>query len=395
MMKYIATTAVLVGSACAHADHDQTPIEGPHQGLWYNTLPGDGGTQADSVFSGISTFGRLQYSPCLATENVKYDIAFLGAPHDTSTSYRPGARFGPQGIRQGSRRLNLYGGYNVPLAANPFNSWAKVIDCGDVPVTSYDPEWAIQQIEEGHNSILMRDPQTNAEASGLSKHGKTLPRVITMGGDHSITLPLLRSMNRAYGPVTVIHFDSHLDTWKPKVFGGAPSKVASINHGTYFYHAAMEGLLKNDTNIHAGIRTTLSGPSDYDNDGYVGFEIVEAREIDTIGTAGIIKKIHDRVGNNTPVYLSIDIDSIDPAFAPGTGTPETGGWSTREIRTIIRGLEGINFAAADIVEVAPAYDTNAELTTMAAADVLYEVMTLMVKSGPMSLPEKGEPKEDI
>lgn len=192
----------------------------------------------------------------------------------------------------------------------------------------------------------MRDPATDAGKLGLSKTGDTLPRVITMGGDHSITLPILRSMNRAYGPVTVIHFDSHLDTWKPKVFGGAPSKVASINHGTYFYHAAMEGLLKNDTNIHAGIRTTLSGMSDYDNDGYVGFEIVEAREIDTIGTAGIIKKIHDRVGEsdrsqhlqrmmvltvstgkNSPVYLSIDIDSIDPAFAPGTGTPETGGWS--------------------------------------------------------------------
>lgn len=205
----------------------------------------------------------------------------------------------------------------MPLAANPFDSWATVIDCGDVPVTSYDPKWAIHQIEEGHNSILMRDPATHADEPGLAKKDKTFPRVITMGGDHSITLPLLRSMNRAYGPVTVIHFDSHLDTWKPKVFGGAPSKVASINHGrhmiqydlrdpvltsallsigTYFYHAAMEGLLKNDTNIHAGIRTTLSGMSDYENDGYVGFEIVEAREIDTIGTAGIIKKIHDRVG---------------------------------------------------------------------------------------------------
>lgn len=165
--------------------------------------------------------------------------------------------------------------------------------------TRYDPKWAIQQIEEGHNSVLMRDPHTNAEADGLSKHGRTLPRVITMGGDHSITLPLLRSLNRAYGPITVIHFDSHLDTWKPKVFGGAPSKVASINHGTYFYHAAMEGLLKNDTNIHAGIRTTLSGPSDYDNDGYVGFEIIEARAIDEIGTEGIIKKIHERVGEWT------------------------------------------------------------------------------------------------
>lgn len=184
----------------------------------------------------------------------------------------------------------------MPLKANPFNSWAKVIDCGDIPVTSYDNAWALHQIEEGHNSILMRAPATDAKELGPSKGGETLPRVLTLGGDHTITLPLLRSMNRAYGPITVIHFDSHLDTWRPKVFGGSPSKQASINHGTYFYHASQEGLLRNDTNIHAGIRTTLSGPSDYENDGYCGFEIVEAREIDTIGTEGIIKKIHDRVG---------------------------------------------------------------------------------------------------
>jgi agmatinase len=119
--------------------------------------------------------------------------------------------------------------------------------------------------------------------------------------------------------------------------------------------------------------------SDYENDGYCGFEIVEAREIDTIGTEGIIKKIHERVGHENPVYLSIDIDTLDPAFAPATGTPETGGWSTRELRTIIRGLEGIKLVAADIVEVAPAYDTNAELTTMAAADILYEVMVCGVQ----------------
>lgn len=136
------------------------------------------------------------------------------------------------------------------------------------------------------------------------------------------------------------------------MFGGSPSDVASINHGTYFYHAAMEGLLANDTNIHAGIRTTLSGPSDYDNDGYCGFEIVEAREIDTIGTDGIIERILKRVGTERPVYLSIDIDTLDPAFAPATGTPETGGWSTRELRTILRGLESLNLIAADIVEVA-------------------------------------------
>ena len=125
--------------------------------------------------------------------------------------------------------------------------------------------------------------------------------------------------------------------------------------------------------------------SDYDNDGNVGFAMVEAREIDSNGTAGIIKRIVDRVGTTDPVYLSIDIDTLDPAFAPATGTPETGGWSTRELRTILRGLEGVNFVGADIVEVAPAYDTNAELTTMAAADILFEVMSLFVKKGPLSL----------
>ncbi|OCK75009.1 Arginase/deacetylase [Lepidopterella palustris CBS 459.81] len=396
-MKVISAFAALAAIVAAHGDHehDQAPIQGPHKGLWYNTLPGDGGTQADSVFSGISTFGRIQYHPCLASEHHKYDIAFIGAPFDTGTSYRPGARFGPSGIRQGSRRLNLYGGYNVPLDANPFNSWAKVIDCGDIPVTSYDNAFALLQIEEGHNAILSRAPFTDAKKPGPSKKGKTLPRVITLGGDHTITLPLLRSVNREYGPVSVIHFDSHLDTWKPKVFGGAPSLQASINHGTYFFHASQEGLLANDSNIHAGIRTTLSGPSDYENDGYCGFEIVEAREIDTIGTAGIIKKIRERVGTKKPVYLSIDIDTLDPAFAPATGTPETGGWSTRELRTIIRGLEGINIIATDIVEVAPAYDTNAELTTMAAADVLYEVMTLMVKRGPLSMTVGDEEEEAL
>jgi agmatinase len=142
-------------------------------------------------------------------------------------------------------------------------------------------------------------------------------------------------------------------------------------------------------------RTTLSGLSDYENDGYCGFEIVEAREIDTIGVDGIIKKIKERVGLTKPVYLSIDIDTLDPAFAPATGTPETGGWSTRELRTIIRGLEGINLIAADIVEVAPAYDTNAEHTTMAAADTLYEVMSLMVKKGPLSKMMEVDEKEEV
>ncbi|KAI4215984.1 MAG: hypothetical protein LQ351_001480 [Letrouitia transgressa] len=258
---------------------------------------------------------------------------------------------------------------------------------------SYDNVYAIKQIEQGHSQLLSRTPFTDAGKQGYSKKSTTLPRIITLGGDHTITLPILRSVVAAYGPISVIHFDSHLDTWKPTVFGGAPTAQAAVNHGTYFYHAHEEGLLANDSNIHAGIRTTLSGPSDYDNDGYCGFEIVEAREIDAIGTQGIIDKIRARVGTEKPVYLSIDIDTLDPAFAPATGTPETGGWSTRELRTIIRGLEGLNFAAADIVEVAPAYDTNAEHTTMAAADVLFEVMSIMVKKGSMSVSAEKEVEE--
>ncbi|MCJ1400766.1 hypothetical protein MMC11_003974 [Xylographa trunciseda] len=398
MLNSILSLAVLAATVTAHGDHEQKPVAGPHKSLWYNTLPGDGGTQADSVFSGISTFGRLPYFPCLASHDEKYDIAFIGAPFDTGTSYLrilASTRLLLALYLEGSRKVRFSGGYNVPLDANPFNSWATVLDCGDIPVTSYDNAYAIHQIEEGHNSILSRAPATDAHKKGPSLKGTTLPRVITLGGDHTITLPLLRSINRSYGPISVIHFDSHLDTWKPKVFGGAPTKQASINHGTYFYHAHEEGLLANDTNIHAGIRTTLSGLSDYDNDGYCGFEIVEAREIDTIGMQGIIKKIRDRVGTTKPVYLSIDIDTLDPAFAPATGTPETGGWSTRELRTIIRGLEGINFVAADIVEVAPAYDTNAEHTTMAAADVLFEVMTLMVKKGPLSATVEADESEVV
>ncbi|TLD23222.1 hypothetical protein PspLS_07056 [Pyricularia sp. CBS 133598] len=356
--------------ASAHDTQKQVPLAGPLESVWYNTLPGDGGTQALPLTLVLRTVLVLDSDP---QESVRAPAVSTSSEHNWTLSF-----VGEFMLTKSS------GGYNVPLEVNPFNSWARVLDCGDIPVTSYDNTWALRQIEEGHHQILSRAPATNANKAGPALRSKTLPRVITLGGDHTITLPLLRSINRAYGPVSVIHFDSHLDTWKPKVFGGSPSEVASINHGTYFYHASMEGLLHNDTNIHAGIRTTLSGPSDYANDGYCGFEIVEAREIDTIGTTGIIKRIVERVGTKNPVYLSIDIDTLDPAFAPATGTPETGGWSTRELRTILRGLEDLNLIAADIVEVAPAYDTNAEHTTMAAADVLYEVMSMMVKKGPLS-----------
>ncbi|KAI9327581.1 agmatinase, partial [Zopfochytrium polystomum] len=340
-------------------------------------FPGDGEKQADSIFSGITTFASLPYQQCFTDDDVSYDIAIVGLPFDTATSYRPGARFGPGGIRQGSKRLVLYGGYNVPLQVNAFTEWATIVDCGDVAVTSYDNALAIKQMEFGHKSLLHKTP-ASADRLPAGSLGAKFPRLITLGGDHTIVLPILRSIASAYGPVSVIHFDSHIDTWKPSVFGGDKSEQAAYNHGTYFYHASQEGLIKKGASIHAGIRTTLSGPSDYDNDALCGFEILEARVIDEIGTKGIAKRIREVVGDNL-VYLSIDIDSLDPAFAPATGTPETGGWSTRELRSILRDLEGLRFVGADVVEVAPAYDTNAELTTMAAADVIFEILGMMVK----------------
>ncbi|KZV85393.1 Arginase/deacetylase [Exidia glandulosa HHB12029] len=389
MLLSLVLLAVSFAAAAAH-EHDtleQIPV-GYVKYPWQATYPGDNEVTADSIFSGITTFARLPWVQCLGKDaDEAFDIAFIGAPFDTGTSYRPGARFGPSGIRAGSRRLTLYGGYNVPLGVNPFMSGLKIVDCGDVPVTPYDNKHAIAQIESGHKTLLHRTPFSplgNDSVTGealvpVSKDGKHHPRLITLGGDHTIVLPLLRSVHSAYGAISVIHFDSHLDTWKPSVFGGAPSHQAEINHGTYFYWAAQEGLVKNGSSIHGAIRTTLSGPADYENDDTIGFQRIEAREIDTLGTDGIIKKIRDVVGTD-PVYLSIDIDSIDPAFAPATGTPETGGWSTRELRTILRGLDGLHIVSADIVEVAPAYDTNAELTTMAAADVLFEVLSVMAKT---------------
>ncbi|KAH0429146.1 hypothetical protein CcaCcLH18_08643 [Colletotrichum camelliae] len=165
------------------------------------------------------------------------------------------------------------------------------------------------------------------------------------------------------------------------------STATQITHGSFFYWANQEGLISNLSNMHAGLRTTLSGLGDYDEDELFGFARIEAREIDDIGTRGIVKKIIERVGTDKPVYLSIDIDTLDPAFAPATGTPETGGWSTRELRAIIRGLSDINIIGADVVEVSPVYDTNAEVTSLAAADLIYEIMSIFVRKGPMTLRE--------
>ncbi|KAF4992028.1 hypothetical protein FDECE_13835 [Fusarium decemcellulare] len=374
-----ATLVVMAAAALAVADDTQQQPLLDHQKA---PVHDQGMNLGRPSFSGIATYGLLPHEPCLDHSNAEYDIGIIGMPFDVGVSYRPGARFGPSAIRQASRQLTLAGGYNVPQRVNPFKFWGRALDCGDIPIIPYDKHVAMQQIEEGYDTLLNRKTFTAAGQYPESTK-RTIPRLLTLGGDHTILLPILRSINKIYGPIAVIHFDSHLDSWNPS--RGAPSKEAIVTHGSFFWLASQEGLISNDTNIHAGLRTTLSGLGDYEEDDTCGFARIEARDIDKIGVDGIIDKIIERIGTERPVYLSMDIDTLDPAFAPATGTPETGGWTTREMRAIVRGLSKLNLVGADVVELAPAYDTNAEITAIAAADLIYEVMSIFVRKGPMKL----------
>lgn len=225
-----------------------------------------------------------------------------------------------------------------------------------------------------------------------STSGATHPRLLTLGGDHSIALPILESLHHVYGPISVLHFDSHLDTWSP---GSSypvqwTSATTDFTHGTMFHLAAQSGFIANGTSVHAGLRTRLAGDDygDYRHDAEVGFKIIEARDMDSFGVEGIVEMILDVMGggggggggdgDHRPVYLSIDIDVLDPGLAPGTGTPESGGWTMREMLAILRGVRGLNLVGADIVEVSPAYDNAGETTSLAAADLAFEILGLMV-----------------
>lgn len=221
----------------------------------------------------------------------------------------------------------------------------------------------------------------------------THPKLISLGGDHSIALAALRALEKVHKqPIAVLHFDAHLDTWHPGAYPSAWANTptqADFTHGTMFWVASEEGLIANGSSVHAGLRTRLGGTdfADYDNDERQGFLRIEADDIDAVGVSGIIDLILTRIGTETPVYLSVDIDVIDPGLAPGTGTPEPGGWTTRELIGILRGIESLNVVGADIVEVAPAYDGMGETTALAGAQVAYEILTSMVKRG---LKDRGE-----
>ncbi|KAH6882720.1 arginase family-domain-containing protein [Alternaria rosae] len=324
-------------------------------------------------FAGLMTYANLPYVHCLAPEGQDvepFDIAILGAPFDTGVTARPGARFGPGGIRQGSSRISPDAAWSIYTGENVFVDWAKVIDCGDAPLTFLDNTAALKQLDKTHKIVSSR--ATNSSE-------RTTPKIVTLGGDHTTTLSALRSTHRHWGPVSVIHFDSHIDTWDPEVLGGGISHYAGVNHGTFLHIAHEEGLIRN-TSIHAGIRAPVMRPKgDVRNDLRCGFEMVKARAIDRLGVAGIIDKLKSRV-SGTKVYISVDIDVLDPAFAPATGTAEVGGWSTRELLSILDGLEGLDVVGADVVEVAPIYDNPGETTVLAAAEVVHSLIALMVKS---------------
>ncbi|KAF9492205.1 Arginase/deacetylase [Pleurotus eryngii] len=339
------------------------------------------GLQHDLGFTGPLSFSHLPYARCLQDASNKFDIAILGFPFDTTTSYRPGARFGPAGIRHGSRRQSERG-YTVTWGTSPYDLGATMMDCGDVPLSGYDNAKAIDQMEAAYSTLLMRlvsggvaGRERKAYTARLANDDKEHPRIITLGGDHTIVLPILRSLNKVYGPVSVIHFDAHLDTWAPR----GTTAQERITHGSFFAVAAEEHLIRN-TSVHAGIRCKMIDIGDVEHDDTVGFQIVSTDDIDDYGINKVIKAIRTRVGSS-PVYLSLDIDVVDPGLAPATGTPEAGGWTTREVKRILRGLSGLNFVGADIVEVAPAYD-HADITSIAAADIVYDFLTMLQTETP-------------
>ena len=294
-------------------------------------------------YAGEATFARL---PRL-DEVSQADVAILGVPFDSGVSYRPGARFGPSHIRESSRLLRPYN----PALQVPVFASQQVADAGDLAVNPFNIDDAIGAIERGARALLERTRF-----------------VLTLGGDHTVALPMLRAVSAVHGPVAVVHFDAHLDTWDT-YFG------AAYTHGTPFRRAAEEGLLDPTGCLHVGIRGPLYTDADLDQDSELGFQVIPATDVEQLGVPGMVERIAQRVGDR-PVYVSIDIDVLDPAHAPGTGTPEAGGLTSRELLAALRSFARLNLVGADIVEVAPAYD-HAQITGIAAAHVGYELLSAL------------------
>ncbi len=228
---------------------------------------------------------------------------------------------------------------------------AQVVDAGDIPVNPFDLTEAVSEVERAALAL-----------------GEQVQRIVTIGGDHTVALPLLRAVAAKHGPVAVLHFDAHLDTWD--TYFGAP-----ITHGTPFRRASEEGLIDLTASCHVGTRGPLYSKQDLEDDERLGFSIVSSEYIEEHGVEAGIARILQRIGDK-PLYVSIDIDVLDPAHAPGTGTPEAGGLTSRELLRILRALSSQNIVGADVVEVSPAYD-HAQMTGIAASHVVYELVCLL------------------
>ncbi|WP_225844507.1 agmatinase [Streptomyces sp. HPF1205] len=294
-------------------------------------------------YAGPATFARLPRLDEVGTT----DVAVVGVPFDSGVSFRPGARFGGNAVREASRLLRPY---NPAQDAAPF-ALAQVADAGDIAVNPFDIDEAVETVQAAAGELL-----------------DTGARLVTLGGDHTIALPLLRAVARRHGPVALLHFDAHLDTWDT-YFG------AAYTHGTPFRRAVEEGLLDTSALSHVGTRGPLYGKKDLDDDAKMGFGIVTSADVMRRGVDEVTQQLRERIGDR-PLYISIDIDVLDPAHAPGTGTPEAGGLTSRELLEILRGLADRRLVSADVVEVAPAYD-HAEITSIAASHTAYELTTIM------------------
>lgn len=303
--------------------------------------PVDG--QRSPRYAGFTTFARLPRR----SDVQDHDVAIVGVPFDAGVTFRPGARFGPGAIREASRLLRPY---NPALQTAPFDT-LQVVDAGDVDCNPFDITTALTEIESGLSELI----------------GDGKP-VLVLGGDHTVALASLRALAKVHGPVALVHFDAHLDTWGP--YFDTP-----VTHGTPFRVAIEEGLLLKEHSAHVGIRGSLYSAEDLTDDAELGFTIVHAREFHTTPFSDIIRRISERVGE-APLYISIDIDVLDPAHAPGTGTPEAGGLTSRELLELLRGLRDKRLVGADVVEVSPPFD-HAGITSVAAAHCAYDLVSIM------------------
>ena len=286
------------------------------------------GGALEPTFSGTLSFMRRRFTRDLSG----IDVAVWGVPFDCATSNRPGARFGPQAIRRASAIFD--GDPQYPSGKDPFESLA-VIDWGDCVIDHARPQAVAQTIQSQAESIL---------SSGT--------HLVTLGGDHAITLPLLRAHAKKHGPLALVQFDAHQDTWDARPDG--------FSHGSFVVEAAREGLIDVPHSIQIGIRTIAPETC--------GLEIVDAYRCQEIGVSGIIDAVKQRVGSK-PAYLTVDIDVLDPAFAPGTGTPVSGGLSSAQLLMTLNKIIDLDWRGMDIVEVAPAYD-HADITALAASTVV-------------------------